>query len=36
VVNGKQNIKAGDPVLLVYEETTNTRFVTKHEREGFV
>lgn len=35
VVNGKQNIKAGDPVLLVYEETTNTRFVTKHEREGF-
>lgn len=36
VVNGKQNIKAGDPVILVYEETTNMRFVVKHEREGFV
>lgn len=36
VTNGKQNIKAGDPVLLVYEETTDMRFVIKHEREGFV
>ena len=36
VANGKQNIKAGDPVLLVYEETTDMRFVVKHEREGFV
>lgn len=36
VTNGKQNIKAGDPVLLVYEEITDMRFVIKHEREGFV
>ena len=36
VTNGKQNIKAGEPVLLVYEETTDMRFVIKHEREGFV
>lgn len=36
VTNGKQNIKAGDSVLLVYEETTDMRFVIKRERERFV